>query len=115
MSRSTVRHCIRRTTLPLLMAAASSAFIAPPALAGQLTYTPVNPSFGGSPLNGSFLLQSAQTQKRYPYPTEDLGFDEIGQIIQTNNGFLIQKGNQLYWVDNNGNAHPVNLSNSSNP
>jgi curli production assembly/transport component CsgF len=94
----------------LLVAATSVALPAGPALASQLTYTPVDPSFGGNPLNGSFLLQSAQTQKRFPFPTEDLGIDEIGQIIQTNNGFLIQKGNQLFWVDNNGNAHPITLN-----
>ena len=27
--------------------------------AADLTYTPVNPNFGGSPLNGSFLLNQA--------------------------------------------------------
>jgi curli production assembly/transport component CsgF len=30
--------------------------------ATELVYTPVNPSFGGSPLNGSWLLGSAQAQ-----------------------------------------------------
>ncbi|WP_445947201.1 curli assembly protein CsgF, partial [Shewanella sp.] len=30
--------------------------------ATELIYTPVNPSFGGSPLNGSFLLNKAQAQ-----------------------------------------------------
>ncbi|MDX1372955.1 MAG: curli assembly protein CsgF, partial [Nitrososphaeraceae archaeon] len=30
--------------------------------AQQLVYTPVNPSFGGSPLNGSWLISSAQLQ-----------------------------------------------------
>lgn len=30
--------------------------------AGQLVYDPVNPSFGGSPLNGSWMLNSAQIQ-----------------------------------------------------
>jgi curli production assembly/transport component CsgF len=33
-----------------------------PLLASSLTYTPTNPTFGGSPLNGSFLLSQAQTQ-----------------------------------------------------
>lgn len=34
-----------------------------PALhATQLTYTPVNPAFGGNPLNGSYLLQNASAQ-----------------------------------------------------
>ncbi|UJF23597.1 curli assembly protein CsgF [Shewanella sp. OMA3-2] len=30
--------------------------------ATELVYTPVNPSFGGSPLNGSFLLNKANSQ-----------------------------------------------------
>lgn len=32
------------------------------AVAGQLVYQPTNPTFGGNPLNGSFLLSTAQTQ-----------------------------------------------------
>ncbi|GAA0224320.1 hypothetical protein GCM10009125_11630 [Castellaniella daejeonensis] len=83
-----------------------------PASAGQLVYTPVNPSFGGNPLNGPTLLQSAQAQKRYPFPMDDLGLDNIGQILQTDQGFLIQKGDKLYWVDLNGNAHPIDLEGS---
>ncbi|EGM71626.1 curli assembly protein CsgF [Shewanella sp. HN-41] len=30
--------------------------------ATELIYTPVNPSFGGNPLNGAFLLNKAQSQ-----------------------------------------------------
>lgn len=30
--------------------------------AAELVYTPVNPSFGGNPLNGSYLLNNAQAQ-----------------------------------------------------
>lgn len=30
--------------------------------ATELVYTPINPSFGGNPLNGSFLLSKAQAQ-----------------------------------------------------
>lgn len=96
-----------------LAASAAVALLAMPAQAGQLLYTPVNPSFGGNPLNGPTLLQSAQAQKRYPYPMDDLGIDDIGQILQTNNGFLIQRGSRLYWVDLNGNAHPIDLDGSS--
>ncbi|MGO3932768.1 curli production assembly/transport component CsgF [Rhodopseudomonas pseudopalustris] len=29
------------------------------AIAGSLVYTPVNPAFGGSPLNGSWIMQQA--------------------------------------------------------
>lgn len=39
-----------------------AAVTAVPALAGQLVYQPTNPTFGGNPLNGSFLLSTAQTQ-----------------------------------------------------
>lgn len=96
-----------------LSVAVAGALLSGPVIAGQLQYTPVNPSFGGNPLNGPYLLQSAQAQKSYPYPMDDLGLDTIGQILQTNNGFLIQRGNTLYWVDLNGNAHPINLNGSS--
>ncbi len=33
--------------------------------ASELVYTPVNPNFGGSPLNGSHLLNSANAQNTY--------------------------------------------------
>lgn len=32
------------------------------ASASQLTYTPVNPNFGGNPSNGTYLLSTAQAQ-----------------------------------------------------
>lgn len=38
------------------------------ASATELVYTPVNPSFGGSPLNGPWLLGSAQAQNDYKDP-----------------------------------------------
>ena len=36
--------------------------------ADQLVYTPVNPAFGGNPLNGSFLLNEAQLQNSHTNP-----------------------------------------------
>jgi curli production assembly/transport component CsgF len=33
--------------------------------ASELVYTPMNPSFGGSPLNGSFLLNKANSQNTH--------------------------------------------------
>jgi len=33
--------------------------------ASELVYKPINPSFGGNPLNGSFLLGKAQAQNKY--------------------------------------------------
>jgi curli production assembly/transport component CsgF len=40
-----------------------------PACATELVYTPVNPSFGGSPLNASGLLAIAAAQNGYKAPT----------------------------------------------
>ena len=42
----------------------------PPALAaaGGLVYTPVNPSFGGNPLNGATLMNSANSQNKLTDP-----------------------------------------------
>nr|MBF0682604.1 curli production assembly protein CsgF [Pseudomonas sp.] len=36
--------------------------------ATELVYTPVNPSFGGSPLNGAWLLGGAQAQNDHKDP-----------------------------------------------
>lgn len=36
--------------------------------AGQLVYTPVNPNFGGSPLNGGFLDNEATSNNHFPTP-----------------------------------------------
>ncbi|MFI8479508.1 curli assembly protein CsgF [Pseudomonas sp. NPDC078700] len=38
------------------------------ALATELVYTPVNPTFGGSPLNGAWLLNRAQAQNDHDDP-----------------------------------------------
>ena len=35
------------------------------ASATELVYKPINPSFGGNPLNGNFLLGKAQAQNKY--------------------------------------------------
>ena len=39
------------------------------ALASELVYTPVNPSFGGSPFNGANLLNSAQATNKHQDPS----------------------------------------------
>lgn len=43
------------------------------AQASELVYTPINPSFGGNPLNGSWLLGSAQAQNDHSAKTPGLG------------------------------------------
>jgi curli production assembly/transport component CsgF len=41
------------------------------AVSSELVYTPINPSFGGNPLNGSFLLNKANSQNTYSAPISE--------------------------------------------
>ncbi|QIZ77151.1 curli assembly protein CsgF [Ferrimonas lipolytica] len=47
-----------------------------PLSATQITYTPVNPSFGGNALNGTFLLSKAQSQNDHTEDYEEASFVE---------------------------------------
>lgn len=49
----------------LLLAAAALLASVTGSNAGSLVYQPVNPSFGGSPLNGGWLLQQGQAQNLF--------------------------------------------------
>ncbi|MCL1039300.1 curli assembly protein CsgF [Shewanella submarina] len=51
----TRKHSLRMMALSCLLASSAIS-------ATQLTYTPVNPAFGGNPLNGSYLMQNASAQ-----------------------------------------------------
>ncbi|MEP4892166.1 MAG: curli assembly protein CsgF [Aliiglaciecola sp.] len=51
---------IKIVNLTFLMGILSS-----PLLATELVYEPINPSFGGNPLNGSFLLSKANAQNTH--------------------------------------------------
>ena len=42
--------------------------------AQQLVYTPINPSFGGSPLNGSWMLGQAQAQNGFTAGSGSSGY-----------------------------------------
>ena len=91
-----------RSPLPAALALiVSGPLLVGACLAGQLTYVPVNPSFGGNPLNGAYLLQSAQAQKRYPYPMDDLGLEGSGdyKILNAGNAPIIQAGDSIYIYD----------------
>jgi len=46
------------------------------AFSSELVYTPINPSFGGSALNGSFLLGKAQAQNKHKSPLNKKSFEE---------------------------------------
>ena len=58
------------------------------AQAGELTYNPINPNFGGNPLNGGLLLNSAQIQNdhedpnRQPFPSFSDSFeDRVDRLV----------------------------------
>ncbi|MBN9040412.1 MAG: curli assembly protein CsgF [Rhizobiales bacterium 62-47] len=48
--------------LGIVVAAAGCVAVASSALATEQIYRPVSPTFGGNPLNGNFLLSTAQAQ-----------------------------------------------------
>ncbi|MGV7032163.1 curli assembly protein CsgF [Methylobacterium symbioticum] len=48
--------------LTIALSAACGAAAALPAAATEQVYRPVSPTFGGNPLNGTFLLSTAQAQ-----------------------------------------------------
>jgi curli production assembly/transport component CsgF len=48
-----------------LMIASTGLMLIASAHAGTIVYTPTNPTFGGNPLNGSALFNSAQSQNQY--------------------------------------------------
>lgn len=50
----------------LLNTALAGALLGGAAHATEIVYQPVNPSFGGNPLNSGHLLNLANTQNRYP-------------------------------------------------
>jgi curli production assembly/transport component CsgF len=58
----TLREAI--ISIALLCITAASSY------ATELVYTPVNPSFGGNPLNGPVLLNSAQAQNNHKDPND---------------------------------------------
>ncbi|WP_213608401.1 curli assembly protein CsgF [Pseudoalteromonas sp.] len=46
------------------------------ASATELVYTPINPSFGGNPLNANMLLSKAQAQNKHKAPVIEKGYAE---------------------------------------
>lgn len=64
------------------------ALCAAAAQAGPLVYTPVNPTFGGSPLNSSHLLNRAQSQDTHTDPNAAAPYNPLSsqsQLEQFNN------------------------------
>lgn len=67
-----------RSVTAILVCAALGA--SAPAFAGDLVYTPINPSFGGSPLNSSHLLGLANAQRDATASDADDGLGGSGSL-----------------------------------
>lgn len=64
------------TMKKIILAIVINASLTSYALSSDLVYTPINPSFGGSALNGSFLLGKAQAQNKHKSPLNKKSFEE---------------------------------------
>ena len=70
----------RSIAIALAMASA-----VPHSVASEMVYTPTNPSFGGSPLNGSVLLNSALSTNKHTAPaSSSSGFKQQTPLQQFN-------------------------------
>ncbi|MDD2943210.1 MAG: curli assembly protein CsgF [bacterium] len=50
--------------------------------ADELTYKPINPSFGGNPFNGSYLMSTASEQKGFKAPEKKRNpVDEFSETV----------------------------------
>ncbi len=67
----------------LLMISVVGVCLSTSTFSSSMVYSPVNPSFGGSPLNGNMLLNSAQAQNTTKNP--DLGEEEETALDDFNN------------------------------
>lgn len=91
-------------------AACCAILLCMPALAGELVYTPKNPTFGGSPLNGSVLLGKAQAQNRFKEtaPTKSQ-LEQFSETLQRSILNRIASTLSSSVIDSQGNLIPGHL------
>ncbi|HUO94382.1 MAG TPA: curli assembly protein CsgF [Rhizomicrobium sp.] len=68
----------------VIWAAAAALLGTASADAGQLVYTPVNPTFGGSPFNGAYLLSTAQSNN-FNFQTNPKAAQELNSLTSQEN------------------------------
>jgi curli production assembly/transport component CsgF len=86
-------------------------FAGPVVLASSLVYTPTNPSFGGNPMNGSILLNSAQAQNTTKDPsieedTEQTALEEFNERLQRSLLSRLTNAIASTFIDDNGSLIP---------
>ena len=75
----------------------------------ELIYTPVNPSFGGNPLNGTVLLNNAQAQNDYKDPELEVDatpLEEFNERLQRSVLNRLTNSIASNFVDSQGNLIP---------
>jgi len=82
-------------------------------LASQLVYQPINPTFGGNPMNASMLMSKAQAQNKHKEKRPEKSYADkfqeslersvmnklIRQITDYANGELDEDGNPIFLED----------------
>jgi len=74
-----------------ILALSTALLIAMGAHAGELTYKPINPSFGGDPFNGTYLLSNAQAQNQYEDEDSRSNTDSLQNFSRTVTSSLLNR------------------------
>lgn len=82
-------------------------FISSPVQSSELVYTPVNPSFGGNPNNGGFLLGLANAQRQFEQERdEDSPLEDFAERLERSLLSRITSAVTRDVVDIDGNITP---------
>ncbi len=81
--------------------------------ATELIYTPINPSFGGNPLNSTILINHANAINDYSAPNSgnDFGFESETALDRLAERLESQLINQLFSEVGNGNSGQLETDN----
>jgi len=91
----------------------SAVIVSTSTFASQIVYKPINPTFGGNPMNGSILMSKAQAQNKHKEKRPEKSYADkfreslersimnklIRQITDYANGELDEDGNPVFVED----------------
>ncbi len=89
-----------------LLVACGQFWISTIASASELVYTPVNPNFGGNPLNGTYLLNNAQAQNKEKDP-DGYGYEAPSDLDRLASSLQSRLLGQLLADMGNGNTGSI--------
>jgi curli production assembly/transport component CsgF len=100
---------MRKNVQAVAVIAAVTVVAASAATASEMVYHPVNPTFGGSSLNGTFLLSQAQAQG------EGVKSGSQGPDLSGLNNALSNLGSGAVIIGGNGTGSSTSTGSSSTP